>query len=177
MLGEYVHVSPDLIEFHYNEFGKPFLGPSGDNGTVNFNVSHSAHLALYAFGKQEEIGVDIEQHRSELATYDIAQRHFSALELESLQGLSPYEFVPAFFNCWTRKEAYIKAKGLGLSLALDSFAIETKAVSEPSLIFSKSYPRDQYLYSLKSFEPAQQFSAALAVNDKALKIKYFKFEQ
>ena len=175
LLARYVNASPKQIDFDYSEYGKPYVSRESSDLMINFNISHSERLALIAFGMQEEIGVDIEMHREDFATFDIAQRFFSAVELESLLNLTKLEFKQAFFNCWTRKEAYIKAKGLGLSLALDSFAVETADSPNPKLQVSEIYPADVYSYSFHSFEPEHRFSAALAADTSHLRAIFLNF--
>src|SRR5438874_1805737 len=99
--------------------GKPRLALPGPR----FNVSHSGPVALYAFSWNGEVGVDVELDRPELARERIAERFFSPAEVATLRGL-PAELQPhAFLTCWTRKEAYIKARGEGLSLPLDRFDV------------------------------------------------------
>ena len=172
LLGRYLDYSPTQINFAFNEFGKPFLDHGTAGVQIHFNVSHSNRFALFAIGKQEELGVDIEMHRLDFSSHAIANRFFSPTEIDSLKELDKLEFCQAFFNCWTRKEAYIKAKGLGLSLGLDSFAVETGNVPSPKLMISEFYPDDTYVYSFRSFEPAHRYSAALATNFVPQRIRF-----
>ena len=120
LAGRYLSISPEMLEFRYASAGKPYL--PNDSG-LNFNVSHSRGVALYAFVLGCEIGIDLEAPREELAIMDLAKRFFSKREGEELRAM-PSEFrLQAFFRCWTRKEAYIKACGRGLQLPLDSFDV------------------------------------------------------
>jgi len=115
-----------------NKFGKPFLQPPHD--TLHFNVSHSRDLALFGFARVSEIGVDVESIRPDFATLEIANRFFAPDEAATLAQLVEAERAGAFFNCWTRKEAYIKARGIGLSLGLGTFAVTLKPGEAAALV-------------------------------------------
>src|SRR5688572_702194 len=115
-----------------NKFGKPFLQPPHD--TLHFNVSHSRDLALFGFTQVSEIGVDVESIRPDFATQEIANRFFAPDEAATLAQLGQGERAGAFFNCWTRKEAYIKARGIGLSLGLSTFAVTLKPGETAALV-------------------------------------------
>ena len=130
ILGRYLGVQPDKIRFTYNDKGKPFL-VEPKVSDFEFNLSHSDELALYAFALGVPVGVDVEVIRPLSDMDAIAKRFFSPIEYEMLQRVSPANRPLGFFNCWTRKEAYIKAQGLGLSIPLDSFAVSL-APSEPA---------------------------------------------
>jgi 4'-phosphopantetheinyl transferase len=118
LLARYLAAAPRELEFEYGEFDKPYLA-----GGPSFNLSHSGEVALYAFADTGEIGVDVELDDADFASERIAERFFSPAEVGVLRSL-PAESQPrAFLTCWTRKEAFIKARGDGLSLALDSFDV------------------------------------------------------
>jgi 4'-phosphopantetheinyl transferase len=118
LLARYVESAPDELEFEYGAFDKPALraGPW-------FNVSHSGPIALYAFSGRGEIGIDVEIDDADVAHQRIAERFFSPAEVSALRSLPASVQPRAFLTCWTRKEAFIKARGDGLSLALDSFDV------------------------------------------------------
>jgi 4'-phosphopantetheinyl transferase len=115
-----------------NKFGKPFLQPPHD--ALHFNVSHSRDLALFGFTRVSEIGVDVETIRPDFTTQEIANRFFAPDEAATLAQLRESERAGAFFNCWTRKEAYIKARGVGLSLGLSTFAVTLKPGEAAALV-------------------------------------------
>jgi 4'-phosphopantetheinyl transferase len=115
-----------------NKFGKPFLQPP--HNTLHFNISHSRDLALFGFTRMGEIGADVECIRPDFATQEIANRFFAPDEAATLAQLDESERAGAFFNCWTRKEAYIKARGIGLSLGLSTFAVTLKPGETAALI-------------------------------------------
>jgi len=176
LLSRYLKQQPTALEFGYTEFGKPFLKGDGPPLAFSFNVSHSAHLALFAFSTHAELGVDIEEHKNDLATLDIANRFFFGAEIDELKSCSKADFGICFFNCWTRKEAYIKAKGMGLSLPLNSFAVEARKYPVSKLLVSHRFPEDTTLYSIVPFEPAPHFSAAFAVNAPVQESNFIKMD-
>jgi 4'-phosphopantetheinyl transferase len=119
VLSQYTGESPENLQFQYSRFGKPDLSPGSD---VQFNVSHSGELALIAVTARRQVGIDIEQIRPIDCLLAIAERYFLPSELHELQNLAEAERLRAFFRHWTRKEAYIKAIGTGLSTPLDFVA-------------------------------------------------------
>jgi 4'-phosphopantetheinyl transferase len=123
LLGAYLQQTPASLEFRYAQHGKPFLGGRNPGSGLHFNLSHSGDVVVYAFANERNLGIDVEQMRANAAEDEIAHRYFSAREIRELQALPPRDQVEGFFNCWTRKEAYLKATGLGLQLALDGFAV------------------------------------------------------
>lgn len=130
LLADYLKRQPAELGLALDAHGKPFLqedGEAGGSGRIHFNVSHSGGQALLAFCRDGEVGVDIEGAREETEWEGLAERFFSSREVEDLKSLKVEDRKPAFLRCWTRKEAYVKAKGLGLSLGLDSFAVSVKA--------------------------------------------------
>ena len=121
-LASYFGVQPKQLRFTYNAFGKPNLDlPSGS--WLKFNLSHAGKLALLAVTAGRELGVDLELIRPGMAQELIPEQFFSPSEVESLRGLPEEHQDAAFFACWTRKEAYVKAKGKGLSIPLDEFDV------------------------------------------------------
>jgi 4'-phosphopantetheinyl transferase len=133
MLARYIDAAPGDLEFQYGDFGKPGL-PGGPS----FNLSHSHDRALYAFSSAGEIGVDVELDDADFTRERVAERFFSPGEVSVLRSL-PSELQPrAFLSCWTRKEAFIKARGDGLSLALDSFDV-TLAPDAPAALLRTAW--------------------------------------
>src|SRR5579872_1541004 len=124
LLARYLGAKPYAIEFSQNEFGKPLLNHNHSK-ELHFNLSHSGTLALFAFARAE-VGVDIERIRPEFTTEQIAERFFSTDEVNDLRALPIHLQAVGFFNCWTRKEAYIKAWGKGLSMPLSDFAVSLR---------------------------------------------------
>jgi 4'-phosphopantetheinyl transferase len=161
ILGRCLGLGPALIRFSYNEYGKPSLRE--DAGGLRFNVSHSAGAALYACTLGREVGIDIELLRDEFASFEIAERYFSQAEVRSLGSLPAHMRTQGFFNCWTRKEAYIKALGEGLSHPLDCFSVSL-APGEPARLISTDKDRlEAARWSIVDLKPFQGYAAALAI--------------
>jgi 4'-phosphopantetheinyl transferase len=123
LLGRYLNRSPAQIEFDYSSRGKPALRKEPPKRSVQFNVSHSHGLALLCFAIERQVGVDVELIRPDFAGEDIAERYFSRREIIELRALPAALRPEGFFLCWTRKEAYVKARGEGLHIPLDSFHV------------------------------------------------------
>jgi 4'-phosphopantetheinyl transferase len=119
ILARHLEIAAENVRFRYNAHGKPSL-PASD---LCFNLSHSRSQILFAVARAREVGVDIECVDRKFAQEQIPERFFSPTEVRTLRSLPAAEQTAAFFRCWTRKEAYIKARGLGLALPLDSFDV------------------------------------------------------
>jgi 4'-phosphopantetheinyl transferase len=173
LLGRYLDREPGELSFVYNSYGKPALAPVPGASTLNFNLSHSAGLALYAFAWEQEMGVDIERVDSDIEYEQIAERFFSAYERAVLRSLPAEEKAGAFFACWTRKEAFIKAHGEGLSLSLDQFDVSL-APGEPARLLARRGEIEIEQWALRDLEPEPGFAAALAVQGHDLKMKCWR---
>jgi 4'-phosphopantetheinyl transferase len=121
LLARYLDVAPAELKIGYGEFDKPYL--AGGVGGLNFNLSHSGTVVLYAFAAAGELGIDVELYDANVVRERIAERFFSPSEVAVLRSLPTDAQPRAFLTCWTRKEAFVKARGDGLSLALDSFDV------------------------------------------------------
>jgi len=162
ILGRYSNRAPESLSFSYSAHGKPALVSESDSDAVRFNLSHSHGKALYAVSRGHELGVDLEFIRCDLEAEQIAERFFSHSEIETLRALPPSLRKYAFFLCWTRKEAYIKARGEGLSLPLDQFDVSL-IPGEPAALLSIQSDSDEVLrWSLRNLNPASGYAAALA---------------
>ncbi len=121
VLSRYADCPPDQLCFAYGEHGKPHLvGPSNP---LEFNMSHSGDVVLYAVARGRAVGVDVEQQRARSNYMRIAERFFSIEEYEALNALPAADQPRAFYRCWTRKEAYVKARGDGIAAGLDTFSV------------------------------------------------------
>ncbi len=161
LLGRYLNRQPQDIRFSYSDYGKPFIADA--TATLRFNLSHSQDLALYAFTLQREIGVDIEYVRPVPSRDQIAEQFFSPNETQVLSALPAAQQDIGFFNCWTRKEAYIKAHGEGLSLPLDQFDVSL-APGEPAALLETRVASDHAeRWALRALQPGDNYRAALAV--------------
>ena len=132
LLGRYLQIKPAAIEFAYMKNGKPIV--RGTSEGVHFNVSHSEERALYAVSKRCRLGVDIEFLNRDIDWHGLVSRFFTEREFAALQHLSASIRKRAFFACWTRKEAILKATGDGLSLPLDQFEVSVDPDAEPRML-------------------------------------------
>ncbi len=160
ILSEYLRTEAGQLRFRYNAHGKPELL---DSHGLRFNVSHSDGLALYAISRDREIGIDLERIRPELAGQEIAERFFSPREVVSLRALPEGMRADAFFACWTRKEAYLKAKGRGIVLGLDQFDVSLTPGEPAALLRVIGHPEEAARWSLQELRPATGYIAAVAV--------------
>jgi 4'-phosphopantetheinyl transferase len=122
LLGTYLRRDPSGLQFEYGMHGKPFLQGQTDT-SLRFSLSHSHGIAAYAIARDRNLGIDVELVREGFRSEEIAERYFSAQEREALRCLPAWESTEGFFNCWTRKEAFLKAVGSGLQTPLDSFDV------------------------------------------------------
>ncbi|MBV9772452.1 MAG: 4'-phosphopantetheinyl transferase superfamily protein [Gemmatimonadetes bacterium] len=162
LLGRYLSVDPRRLEFRYGSHGKPELAGAFAESGIRFNVSHSGELALYAVSRGRELGVDIEHVHPMDDGVDIAERFFSAAENVVFRALAVSEREEAFFNCWTRKEAYIKAVGEGLSFPLHAFDVSL-APGEPARLLGARDEEQAARWTLRELDPAPGYKAALVV--------------
>jgi 4'-phosphopantetheinyl transferase len=162
LLSRYLDVSPLSLQFRYGPNGKPSLKNSSG---VNFNLSHSGELAVFAFAAEREIGIDVERIHPLRDRADIARRFFSLGEATDLMGLSEDEQERAFFLCWTRKEAYIKATGEGVSTPLDQFRVTLTPDQPARFVHVEGSPDAAKMWMLHDLQLARGYAAALAYRD------------
>ena len=162
ILSRYLDISPSGLKFGYNLYGKPFLVPTQGGTTLRFNLSHSDGMALIAFSKNRDIGIDIERIRTDFPCQQIAN-FFSPLENAVFRSLPEHLQNKAFFTCWTRKEAYIKAVGKGLSIPLDRFDVAFAPGEPAALLHFQDNPQEISRWSLIELIPGSDMVAALAV--------------
>ena len=159
VVGSYLNQSPHAVTFAYHPLGKPSL--AGES-SLQFNVSHSHQRAVYAFGLDHLLGVDLEYVRSVMDMDGIPRQNFSTRENTVFSALPAQRKQRAFFNCWTRKEAYIKALGEGLSHPLDSFDV-TFLPDEPACLrWVRGQPDEPARWTLSAFELDGGYVGAIA---------------
>lgn len=171
LLGEYLKTDPKQLQFAYGAWGKPSLNGEFRVSALRFNVSHSHGIALYAVTNGREIGVDVEYVRSDFASDDIARRFFSPFEVGVLCELPEDDRVAAFFRCWTRKEAYIKATGRGMSQPLDGFDVTLGSGKDVTLLRTDDGSHERW--KLIDVPVGHGYAAALAVENPVSKIRYW----
>lgn len=163
ILGRYIQLHPADVRFSYEEAGKPTLAADLQGSGLRFNLAHSRSLALYALAKGRDVGVDIEFIRPELADEEIAERFFSPTEVAELQALPASERTAGFFRCWTRKEAYIKARGGGLRIPLRSFHVSVAPEQPARLLGVQGDPAESARWSICDVDAGPDCQAALVI--------------
>lgn len=169
LLGKYLKTKPEKIIFERNKYGKPYV--KNLSTTIKFNLSHAHNLVLFAFTLKHEIGIDIELARRNFPIDEISKRFFHADENQALLALPAKQRVAAFFNCWVRKEALIKAIGLGLFYALDKFNIDFSAHQSRVQIEN---PAKKSSWVVKKLSVPPGYLAALATENQNAKVKLFR---
>lgn len=163
VLARYLGVEPSAVAFEYGPEGKPRLA---GEGTLRFNLSHSEDQALLAVARDREVGVDIEKIRPELECEAMASRFFSPAEATALKSLPVSVRPQAFFAIWTRKEAFIKAKGGGLAIPLADFDVSCELSGPVRLLRAAWDPLETERWTLRMLETLPGFAAALAVGER-----------
>jgi 4'-phosphopantetheinyl transferase len=169
LLACYAGVEPGRIDIEYGPNGRPYADLA-----VHFNVSHCGPLALFALSLEQAIGVDVEAVRPEPLEDLVAEHFFSAAEQRSLAAVAPSEQATAFFACWTRKEAYIKATGDGLSLPLESFDVTLAPYEQARLLRTARMHDDSAAWTIHDLSGiAPGYAAAVAVRRVPVDVRCF----
>lgn len=179
ILAQYLGTAPEELTFSYTPNGKPELAPDFRKPALEFNLSHSRDFALLALARHSRVGADIEFIDSERATGDIAARFFSPAEIRTLEALPVAARVEAFFECWTRKEAYVKALGAGLSIPLDSFDVAFGPGVPPALLRPGDSSNAASPWSMYDIVAPPGYAAAVAVEglDHQLQLREWQFRR
>ncbi len=157
ILGETLGRAPGDLVFASNAWGKPELTEAG---APFINLSHTENLGALAIGWRCPIGVDVEQVRP--VEQDVARHSFSPAELAELSRLPQRDWLQGFYRCWTRKEAVIKALGLGLAQPLDAFDVTLAPDAPPRLLRLAGHPEAPSQWQLAHFAPADDILGAFA---------------
>jgi 4'-phosphopantetheinyl transferase len=176
VLARYLATQPKTLRFRYGPFGKPALADAASAGGLCFNVAHSEGLALFAVARNREVGVDLESLGRKLADDQIAERFFSPNEVAALRALPAELQREGFFNCWTRKEAYIKARGKGLSLPLNQFTVSLSPGEPARLLATPGEPAEASKWTLRELSPGEGFAAALAVKGDGWQLRCWEWQ-
>ena len=175
ILSRYLDKAPDQLRFCYNSYGKPALTEEIGVDGLCFNLSHSHGMGLYGLTRGREVGVDIEYFRPDVETEKLAERFFSPREAAVLRTLPEQLRQEGFFNCWTRKEAYIKAQGKGMSIPLSSFDVSLTPGEPAVLLCPQTHPEGTSRWSLRALNPAPGYAAALAVKGHDWELKCWQW--
>ena len=166
-LGAYLQEEPASLEFSYGQHGKPALAGKHASSGLCFNLSHSFGMAVFAFARGRNLGIDVERVDPESTGEDIARRFFSPGEVSDLRSLPPTGRPEAFFRCWTRKEAYIKALGTGLHTPLDGFSVSLLP-DQPAQFLGGVDP----CWHIAAFHPAEDYAAAVVYDGGPCSVRF-----
>lgn len=175
ILSQYLNVEPSQIQFCYGQYGKPALVSASFSKMLNFNLSHSGGMALYAFTRDRQIGIDIETVRPFSEVEQIAERFFSNREYQELCKFPSSQQHTAFFRYWTLKEAYVKATGLGLSLPLNQFEVSVTPGGGITLLKTPTDSQEASYWSLKEINVGDGYAGAIAVKGHNWQLKYWQW--
>lgn len=169
LLGSYLQVAPASVRFTYSVFGRPAINQAQNSGAINFNLSHSEDICVVAVSHLQPLGIDVERVRGDFGGEEVAQANFAPAEFRELLSL-PSDIRPqGFFNCWTRKEAYVKALGAGLQISLDGFEVSLRPEDPPR--FLRGVEVDWHLLS---FCGADGFQAAAAYRGAEARVQFYE---
>jgi 4'-phosphopantetheinyl transferase len=164
LLGSYLKIAPEQIDFCYGEHGKPAISNPCDHKGIHFNLAHSDVIALAAVTRIGPLGLDVERLRVLKDVAELVERFFSARENSVFQELSAEARNVAFFNLWTRKEAWLKATGQGISQNLNRVEVSFVPGESPRLLaLPEEFRSDIRTWSLHELTPAPGFAGALAL--------------
>ncbi len=167
LLAGYLRKAPEAISFATGAQGKPAL----EGGGLHFNLSHSGGLALFAFAELGEVGVDVEHVRPRVTYLDLADRFFAPTEAALLRRLGPEASLQAFFNGWTRKEAFLKATGLGLSYGSERVEVTLLPEDEARVVCVDGATGPAQRWSLTALAPAPGYVGALAIEHHGARLR------
>lgn len=163
LLGAYLGLPPERVEFAYGPRGKPFLSAALAARGPQFNLSNSDERALVGFTRGLEVGVDLEYRKPMPDCEEIGERFFSESERQVLRRLPRERKEEAFFNCWTRKEAYLKAVGEGLAAPLDSFDVTLEPGEPPRMLTLRGEEEPARRWFFHHLVPAEEYIGAIAL--------------
>jgi 4'-phosphopantetheinyl transferase len=176
IIGHYQGIGFFEGEFYLGEHGKPYLSGINGKDTICFNISNSESMGIFAFSKNREIGVDIEFVRDIPEMDKIVEQIFSAQEKDFFRSLPENRKKKAFYICWTRKEAFLKATGDGLVQSLDKFNAELIPGKPTRLLRVAEDSKIESRWSIQNLKPAPRYVGALAVKSHLLETKRWQWE-
>lgn len=178
LLGRYLAVDPTTIRFEYSKYGKPSLAPPFDATGLYFNLGHSDQLALYVFAWHRNLGIDLEyKERRPVPDFTgICEHFFSPTEQAFLRATPPWNQKDVFYRCWTRKEAYLKASGEGLSRALDTFDVSLEPNEPVRLLRVKDEPEELERWTMQKLEMPDDYAGTICIEGKEWTLACWRLE-
>ncbi len=171
ILSRYLSDKTEDVIFSYNQFGKPFISENKNPDSIRFNLSHSGNMILYAVSRKRNVGIDVQEINKTVSVTDIIEHYFSDHEIAQFKSLPEELMLKAFYSCWTRKEAYIKARGKGLSFPLNSFSVPVF----PGLCSKLLHDDEGTGWSLTDIISSPEYTAAIAAEGNNLTYHFFKW--
>ena len=162
LVGRYLRLAPERLQFAYGRHGKPELA-GAEAGALHFNLAHSGGLALLAVTRAAPLGVDVERVRPMRDAAQLAERFFSPRESAALKQIPAAELDAAFFQLWTRKEAFVKVSGAGITASLSKFEVTFRSEVPPRVVVVDGDPIAGAVWTLCGLSPAAGYVGALAV--------------
>jgi 4'-phosphopantetheinyl transferase len=166
-------VPPGELSFEIAEFGKPALLTTTQGQRLEFSLSHSGSVTLLAITRDRPVGVDVEQWNADVEHARVAERFFSHAERQALASLHPDSVVEGFYSAWSRKEAYLKATGDGVSRGLDHFDVSLVPGEPARLIADRKDPGAPSAWTMGALDVADGYSAALVVAAPIVEVTLF----
>lgn len=173
LLAGYLGEEPENILLSEGEFGKLHLSEHLEADSISFNLSHAGNRLLLAVATGCEVGVDMEEVRQDLQFRAMAERYFSLREQRELFSLPPSEQLPAFYRCWTRKEAYLKGTGTGFSQPANGFDVSLLPRHPAALLAHRASPGETERWSIRDVNLPERFCAAVALESEQPQIRMF----
>jgi 4'-phosphopantetheinyl transferase len=171
--GAHLGVAPGEVRFGSNLYGRPrILNPTAE--PLHFSLSHSDGLIVIALSKHESVGIDVERIRPIAGLESVARSHFTESETSKLEGLADFERLNAFFRCWTRKEAFVKATGLGMSLDFHHVEVSLLDDEKPAILACAWDDSEPGRWRMAEFIPQEGFVACVAAKVPKLELRFFE---
>jgi len=162
VLSRYVSIAPKAWLFAADAHGRPrIVNEEAKDPNISFNVSHTENLILLAVGPGTAVGIDVENRRRRSAPLEIIERYFAPEEVRALRALAPERQQDRFFDYWTLKESYIKARGMGLAIPLDHFSFSFPAEKRITFHLDQSLGNNPEHWRFWQFNPSDEYVAAL----------------
>ncbi|MGV3772895.1 MAG: 4'-phosphopantetheinyl transferase family protein [Verrucomicrobiales bacterium] len=171
LLGHYLGKQPQEVQIGYGPSGKPMI-----ESALSFNLAHSGQMAVYAFSFEGALGIDVERVHAIPEMSGVAKIFFSPQEYDEWKSLPASEQEVAFFNCWTRKEAFVKAVGVGISELLKEFVVSFAPGTDPELLHLDPKHGRKEFWKIISFEPAKGYLGAVAVANSEARPGSWRFQ-